>query len=211
MLVCSLVETSKTRWLVGDGKSWIDLGYVPVGDDVETYTKFIVTEQGQVAKGIFGKGSYNSPTNSIYISTWFDSSYKNLVMHGVTTAQGTWFGDIAGNKVDYTWELTQILKDGVYNAISLADGTPKADGWIQPKEASPLVDDRVHCFLFKTSTYDAFKGMISEHYEKEQGVFKHHFVPFRRNGQMEMLDILTGTLATRVGTFTEQLTPKTPA
>ena len=26
MLVCSLVETSKTRWLVGDGKAWINTG-----------------------------------------------------------------------------------------------------------------------------------------------------------------------------------------
>jgi hypothetical protein len=178
---------------------------------VETYTKFIVTEQGQVAKGIFGKGSYNSPTNSIYISTWFNSSYKNLVMHGVTTAQGDWFGDIAGNKVDYTWELTQILKDGVYNAISLADGTPKADGWTQGKEASPLVDDGVHCFLFKTSTYDAFKGMIGEHYEKEQGVFKHHYYPCQHGGENGMLDIISGTFhpnANTQGSFTIQITDK---
>lgn len=214
LLVCSLVETSKTRWLVGDGKAWIDLGYVPVGDDVETYTKFIVTEQGQVAKGIFGKGSYQSQTNSIYISTWFNNLYKNLVMHGVTTAQGAWFGDTTGNKVDYTWELTQILKDGVYDAISLADGTPKADGWGQAKAASPLVDDGVHCFLFKTSTYNAFKGKIGEHYEKEQGVFKHRFLPFIRNGENGMLDILSGTFhpnANTEGAFTIALTDKTPA
>jgi hypothetical protein len=40
-----------------------------------------------------------------------------------------------------------------------------------------------------------------------------NFVPYRdpSTDEMELLDILTGTLATRVGTFTEQLTPTTPA
>jgi hypothetical protein len=31
LLVCSLVETSKTRWLVGDGKSWIDTDFIAEG------------------------------------------------------------------------------------------------------------------------------------------------------------------------------------
>jgi hypothetical protein len=30
LLVCSLVETSKTRWLVGDGKAYVDSGYTPL-------------------------------------------------------------------------------------------------------------------------------------------------------------------------------------
>lgn len=31
----------------------------------------------------------------------------------------------------------------------------------------------------------------------------HRFIPFKRNGQMELLDLVSGNLATRVGTFTE--------
>lgn len=38
---------------------------------------------------------------------------------------------------------------------------------------------------------------------KENGVIVGRYYPFKRNGQMELLDIVTGTLATRVGTFTE--------
>lgn len=37
------------------------------------------------------------------------------------------------------------------------------------------------------------------------------YIPFLSNGNMEYLNLLDGTLATRIGTFTEQLTSSTPA
>lgn len=39
----------------------------------------------------------------------------------------------------------------------------------------------------------------------ENGELKHMYYPYKLNGQMELLDIVTGTLATRVGTFTESI------
>ena len=35
------------------------------------------------------------------------------------------------------------------------------------------------------------------------GTSKGYYIPFKRNGQMELLDLVSGNLATRVGTFTE--------
>lgn len=44
-----------------------------------------------------------------------------------------------------------------------------------------------------------------EHLKIDSGVTG-WFIPFKRNGQMELLDLVSGNLATRVGTFTELIT-----
>jgi hypothetical protein len=71
------------------------------------------------------------------------------------------------------------------------------------------------CINASGSSYDnPWIGSIDKEFIIEQGgAVVAHFVPYRdpSTGEMELLDILTGTLATRVGTFTEQLTSTTPA
>ena len=59
----------------------------------------------------------------------------------------------------------------------------------------------------KNSMIEHFSGDICVMRFDELGVDKRYYVPFIRNGQNEMLDLVTGQLAERVGSFTISETP----
>ena len=211
MLVCSLVETSKTRWLVGDGVAWIDTGYVPVGDNLEFYTKFRLLESGQYAKGIFGKGDYlHQIPNAIYITTWFQSAYPNIVMTGWDGKHGGWVGDTTGTNYEYIWEvfISFSKTKGILNV--LRDGVNYENKDVTGEYNKPVnfQDDGIPLYLFKGNNFGACKCAISEHYTKDK---IHHIPHLRPNGECGMLDIISCTFypnANTSGAFTIQLTDK---
>ena len=63
LLVTSLVETSKTRWLVNDGKPYIDTGFVPTKD---TSIEIMYDKQGKENYPYSSAVSYNSQSFETY-------------------------------------------------------------------------------------------------------------------------------------------------
>jgi hypothetical protein len=193
LLVCSLVETSKTRWLVGDGKAWIDTGIVPtLTTEVETTIKYDEPLSGSVY--FWGVGTGGAETcfrqqsdKFLGFRAWYSAAFTVPI----TAEQGRGYDIVVHSHSGEQY----IVIDGVKYAAG----------------AATSANNSVTCLLYTMN----FNGPYTSGMKKcSFGKFKittesatAHFVPFRRNGQMELLDILTGTLATRVGTFTEQITP----
>lgn len=119
---------------------------------------------------------------------------------GYFTGFGNTSQDSAGGGVDVITDF-ELSKEGAWiNGAKVMNGTSNV--FTTPNEIA----------LFTRHDGSALNarplnGAIS--YVEFGGDTQAHFVPYRdpSTGEMELLDILTGTLATRVGTFTEQLTP----
>ena len=194
LLVCSLVETSKTRWLVNsaDG-NYIVTPFLP--DYGITYGATVIQHSATVGKeySVFGS---RTTLNSSFLLQIMDGKWRSQCFGGWLT-YGT-----ANLNVAYNVEFN-------FNGIKV-DGTQIVSGDYKPSTA---ITDSI--WLVVNNNANAphgsyFIGGYAEFYRKnENGEITNRLVPFKRNGQMEMLDLVTGTLATRVGTFTEQLTSKT--
>lgn len=194
MLVCSLVETSKTRWLVNsaDG-NYIVTPFLP--DYGITYGATVIQHSTEASKAYSVFGSRTTQSSSFLLQI-MDSKWRSQSFGGWAT-YGTAKLNVAYN-VEFNFKGIKV------------DGTQIVSGDYKP---SPAITNSI--WLVVNNNANAphgsyFIGGYADFYRKdENGEITNRLVPFRRNGQMEMLDILTGTLATRVGTFTEQLTPKT--
>ena len=195
LLVCSLVETSKVRGIYTDGSAYAKTTIVPDSTTkVSTYAKRAATGS---YKYIFG--SQGSAGKSSY---YFLGANNNQ-----------WYCEVKGSNMNFGSALQDVrykIEFSLEKAV--IDGTEYTIG------ATTLGTNTVpmaigKCINASGGNYDnPWIGSIDKEFIIEQGgSVVAHFVPFRRNGEMELLDILTGTLATRVGTFTEQLTPTTPA
>ena len=194
MLVCSLVETSKTRWLVNsaDG-NYIVTPFLP--DYGITYGATVIQHSAEASKeySVFGSRTTQS------------SSFLLQIM------DGKWRSQCFGGWLTYGTAKLNVAYNVEFNFKGIkVDGTQIVSGDYKP---SPAITDSI--WLVVNNNANAphgsyFIGGYADFYRKdENGEITNRLVPFRRNGQMELLDILTGTLATRVGTFTEQLTSKT--
>lgn len=179
MLVCSLVETSKVRGLLFDGNTYIDTGIV--GNTITNMSmKMYWTE---VENGYHINGSADNMQIGVNANKWHNYNTSS------TAFQVGKYADIVAE-----------VKDGKWNTY--VDGQ-QILSFSTPSRGTTY-----------THTIGCWNGSQGKLYWCKQVVAEaivndHRYLPFRRNGQMELLDILNGTLATRVGTFTEQLTPKT--
>lgn len=196
LLVCSLVETSKTRWLVNSAVgNYIVTSFLP--DYGITYGATVIQHSAEATKeySVFGSRTTHS---SSFLLQIMDSKWRSQCFGGWLT-YGTAKLNVAYN-VEFNFKGIKV------------DGTQIVSGDYNP---SPAITNSI--WLVVNNNANAphgsyFIGGYADFYRKdENGEITNRLVPFRRNGQMELLDILTGTLATRVGTFTEQLTDKTHA
>lgn len=192
LLVCSLVETSKVRGVYTDGSAYAKTTIVPDSTTkVSTYVKRAATSS---YKNIFG--SQGSAGKSSY---YFLGANNN-----------SWYCEVKGSNMGFGSALQDVryrIEFSLEKAV--IDGTEYAIGATALGENTvPMAIGR--CINAKGSIYDnPWIGSIDKEFIIEQGgAVVAHFVPFKRNGEMELLDLVTGTLATRVGTFTEQLTDK---
>lgn len=196
LLVCSLVETSKTRWLVNsaDG-NYLVTPFLP--DYGITYGATVIQHSANAANeySVFGSRTTQS------------SSFLLQIM------DGKWRTQCFGSWATYGTAKLNVAYNVEFNFKGIkVDGTQIVSGDYKP---SPAITDNI--WLVVNNNANAphgsyFIGGYADFYRKdENGEITNRLVPFRRNGQMEMLDLVTCTLATRVGTFTEQLTPTTPA
>ena len=198
LLVCSLVETSKTRWLKKEVKEdYFDLGVILHGEStgVRVGYKLEATYLGQDVSIFGARAGYGNNDFSINFGAW---------------AFGTFY---IGYKTYHS--EPKVPTDTEKHIVTINKGLVSVDDWSK--------DYGVQSFSTPTTArlFDNANGAhpcsplcwIDKCEMWEDDVPSHTFVPYRdpSTGEMELLDILTGTLATRVGTFTEQLTPTTPA
>ena len=179
LLVCSLVETSKVRGLLFDGNTYIDTGIV--GNTIANMSmKMYWTE---VENGYHINGSADNMQIGANGDKWHNYNTSS------TAFQVGKYADIVAE-----------VKDGKWNTY--------VDGQQILSFATP---SRGTTYTHTIGCWNGSQGKLywCKQVVAEAIVNDHRFLPFKRNGQMELLDILTGTLATRVGTFTEQLTPAT--
>ena len=187
MLVCSLVETSKVRGIYTNGSAYAKTDIVPDSTTkVSTYAKRAYTGN---YKYIFG--SQGSAGKSSYY--FFGANNSN------------WYCEVKGSNMNFGSALQDVrykIEFSLEKAV--IDGTEYTIGATTlGTNTVPMAIGR--CINASGASYDnPWIGSIDKEFIIEKGgAAVAHFVPFKRNGEMELLDILTGTLATRVGTFTE--------
>lgn len=187
MLVCSLVETSKTRWLYPDTVgNYFNTGF---NAKVAPTCEVLMMAKNNNDADYWG----NSPIGNAHYYANFESALQ-YYRYGSSTSINTGVSLPIGEA--HLWSVGKEIKlDGVLRYTTSNTYTPN-------ESQTPI-------YIFRSGRGypNTFNLAMFKIYDGEE--LKHTFVPFRRNGQMELLDILTGTLATRVGTFTEQLTPAT--
>ena len=195
LLVTSLVETSKVRGIYTNGSAYAKTDIVPDSTTkVSTYAKRADTGN---YKYIFG--SQGSAGKSSYY--FFGANNSN------------WYCEVKGSNMNFGSALQDVrykIEFSLEKAV--IDGTEYTIGATTlGTNTVPMAIGR--CINASGASYNnPWIGSIDKEFIIEKGgAAVAHFVPFKRNGEMELLDILTGTLATRVGTFTEQLTDKTHA
>ena len=171
----SLVEGIGTRWIVNEGTSYFNTGY-----DTNANTKWTI---------------------KFYIS-----NYTQNARHGESTSGARFYigcnngNFITGYGSDYNHSIkTSDNKPHVatlYNAVLTFDGTNYSAG--------NAFTSSMRMWIFDSNGYASnVRGGVAESIFEEEGVQIKRFIPFKRNGQMELLDLVSGNLATRVGTFTE--------
>ena len=182
LLVCSLVETSKTRWLVGDGKAWIDTG-VPTDNSTNLDIQFMLTNMDNNQCGICSNGTFE-----IYF--WGN----NMEFH--CSSNLILINDV---KIDEAYRLE--VEDGVYNFYrngELATSGSRALG-VQSRSVSLFALNR------GTASY------MSQAKINHVAIGGKDFLPFTRNNESGMLDIISGTFhpnANTQGSFTIAITDK---
>jgi hypothetical protein len=190
LLVCSLVETSKTRWLVGDGKAYIETGWTPNGAQ-----PFEITYESILSK---------------------DPSNRQL--EGWSSAGSCWWGINANRTVFGSTGNGQNFEDGSHNEIKItysgSGNTP-----IYLNGASAGTSTFVKGAEFRAFNINGLAGSCMRDKRKtlrivENNMLVKDFLPFIRNGENGMLDIISGTFhpnANTEGSFTIQITDTTPA
>jgi hypothetical protein len=192
LLVCSLVETSKVRTLTGTANAYIDTGYKPTSTTIlEAFYALVVSEYSSCGSRLnYGTDMFvihNGPNIQFNIGT-------QTVTTGINTSLNTFY------KLRLDAQGKAFVNDNVWN-------TNKFNG------------NNFNIWLFANNNGGAVhnsNGAIYEYATIYEGAYQvAHFIPMlRTDGTCGMLDIISGTFhpnANTEGTFTIQLTDKTPA
>lgn len=181
MLVYSLVETNKKRYLYPDKVgNYFNTGF---NAKVAPTCEVLMTATNNNDTDYWG----NSPKGNACYYTCFTTKLQ-YYRYGSSVSIDTDVALPIGES--HLWSVGKEIKlDGQLRYTTNNTYTP------DESQASILI------FRSHRGRSSAFKLAMFRIYDGEELV--HTFVPFKRNGQMELLDIVTLRLATRVGTFTE--------
>ena len=194
--VTSLVETSKTRWLVGDGKAWIDTGVIYAdGFYGENLCEFEFTQTKTGNYQLFGinGGLAFGERNGKFEDGMANSSL--VCAQGITyTLEQKFDSTECTNKISHVGELKRPTK----SMLSYAEG----QGYI--------------LFASRSKKEVLYPCYMSMSYMRMQssGANVRHFIPCQHDNQAGMLDIISGTFypnANTEGSFTIAITDKTHA
>ena len=195
LLVCSLVETSKTRWLVGDGKAYVDTGVIPI--DATLYEVV---------------GSINPTSNSSLLGLHIGKSTYNYIAGYLTNAQFKCFVVNWGNG-------THSRGAGVKDANLHRHKFDRITGEYNVDDNSVILTVGATAStdtlkLFANSPYNQrCSGNVVECKMSNGTTPIREMYPMQRtDGTCGMLDIISGTFypnANTEGAFTIALTDKT--
>ena len=189
MLVMSLIEGLGTRWLVGTGTGYFDSG-VKAMPATTAKCKVRYDSSQSTRMDIFGERSdANNHQYSFYVSysTNFAPNYLRF-LNGSNT------------------ETALLLNSGIYE-IELEPNVFKINE--SQYSCGTNVGSQYNIIVMgvRYNETNNGKGMNGQGMDalimKNTSGGDKWFIPFKRNGQMELLDLVSGNLATRVGTFTE--------
>ena len=186
LLVTSLVETSKTRWLVNDGKPYIDTGFVPTKD---TSIEIMYDKQGKENYPYSSAVSYNSQS--------FETYNNELHFGIIANVKGISDGKVHmwSNRNQYWW---------TNNGVEYSHIFPVYNG-IFPYTFYLYALHRASVF----TSVNPLKMWFFKIWDNDQLV--RHFVPCQHGNEAGMLDIISGTFhpnANTAGAFTIALTDK---
>ena len=201
MMVCSLVETGKTRYLVGDGKAYIKLRNV--GRMSDTYDmKFKYNVGGSYrAWGVFAQSSY-IPIN------------MSLTYSAGICVRWAYNGDqMIDNLAPITstaWHTLKIENGYVtFDRVNKGRSEGHKDGFV--------INYPMYLFTINPAdtTPSATMNGCFEYYKhtSQEGEVMEHCIPCQHGGESGMLDLVSLTFypnANTQGSFTIQLTNKTP-
>ena len=200
LLVCSLVETSKVRTLVGDGKAYVKLRNV--GRMSDTYEmKFKYNVGGSYrAWGVFGQSSYTPINMSLTYSQGISVRWANN-------------GD---QQIDNLAPLTSTA----WHTLKIENGYVTFDGVNKGRSAGHkdgfVINYPMYLFTINpaNTTPTATMNGCFEYYKhtSQEGEVMEHCVPCHHGNESGMLDIISGTFypnANTEGSFTIALTDKT--
>ena len=192
LLVTSLVETSKTRWLVGDGVAYINTGLIPNTDTIAV-CEYKITSINSGANGIFGcRNKYQQNEMMVWC-------YVNHIECG-------W-----GNNNTQP-EMVRQNYQGAH-IVSLGNGVFSYDGvQYNGSPRGTFTSTAMPCFIFAVNTGGAPDGQRALGQDVAKfSMNDHTLLPFTYQGEAGMLDIISGTFhpnANTEGAFTIAITDK---
>jgi hypothetical protein len=203
LLVTSLVETSKTRWLVTDGDAAINIDYVPTQNS-HIRSMYKLLAYGDLAQSgtPFGAGA-NWRNNNFECLLPVNNQTTCYFAYGNTPHQFTCNVPIDtplfidANKNHWTWtnlQTEQVLQENVF-ASNITISQPNGLGIFWGNRGGAIrTNGPILAIAFV---------------EEADGAF--NLTPFIHNGENGMLDIISGTFypnANTSGAFTIELTDK---
>jgi hypothetical protein len=201
LLVCSLVETSKTRWLVGDGKAWILL---PVTFDTTNCNllqmEAKVKTYSTTGWRVHGKGSGNCRYFGMNDRTMFAFGNNSDIVTNVSATP------YLGKEVTYNLDFVAKRYKVEYGGNNIVDVsfTPTSTSGTHNLSLFAWQNNGALGKVNKSDIAYATYGFAGDQVA--------HFIPMQRtDGTCGMLDIISGTFhpnANTEGSFTIQLTDK---
>ena len=189
----SLVAGLGTRYLYGAGNVYVNAGVLTKDFSIfEMGMKVANTSQFANVEGTRETG------NTAY--SWCRFSGGKIE---------PWYGFAVGNvniPSNVKFLFTMLAKNGEQKGY--IDGELK---YSNTSSLSYVGGSGLHYFFAMNNTMSGegspanyYTGYAYEvAYKKDDGTYVKRFVPFKRNGEFEWLDLVTGTLGDRHGTFTE--------
>ena len=192
LLVCSLVETSKVRYCESSGMAYFLVDGVYGSDKLVTESKFAYLS-GYTFPAVFGCAS-SGETNRYTIHSNSGGTNVGFRITGLSVNSAT---------TPEAWNEVKISKDGCY-----------CNGTLLGKFTYTFkVANNMGVFLEHQDTIQntRFANARIEYLKFTDEDISVHLLPFTRNGENGMLDIISGTFypnANTQGQFTIQLTDK---
>lgn len=202
MLVCSLVETSKTRWLVGDGKAWILL---PVTFDTTNCNllqmEAKVKTYSTTGWRVHGKGSVNCRYFGMNNQTMFAYGNNSDIVTNVSATP------YLGKEVTYNLDFVAKRYKVEYGGNNIVDVS------FTPTSTSGTNNLSLFAWQNNGALGEVNKSDIAYATYGFAGEQVANFIPMQRtDGTCGMLDIISCTFhpnANTQGSFTIALTDKT--
>lgn len=203
MMVCNLglepqlavLPAMPIRWILGDGNAKIYTG-------ITNYDRIVLNVIFDSFPGcnVFGYGYADNGVTRRKNFSFNSSSYPTF---GFGDGESGYYQTSGGWYLNTIYEIEAIFQANFYSEL-------KQDG-IRLYSGTASRTGEIECSVMGINNNNGLgtggmKGKGREFVLYNGNDIVGHFVPFKRSGAMELLNFVSGTIATRVGTFTEYYT-----